>query len=154
MDPTRTLSRQEILEAQTVSFTPNGVESSLFLKGPHFSPFVFNSLSYASIRFLHQIKTETTDKIVLISNYTQTLDLFEKLLRSKKYGYFRLDGTMSIPKRQKLVDQFNDPTGKEFVFLLSSKAGGCGINLIGANRLILFDPGKRFCDLSVHRTTV
>ena len=43
---------------------------------------------------------------------------------------------MSIPKRQKLVDQFNDPHGKEFVFLLSSKAGGCGINLIGANRLI------------------
>jgi len=49
---------------------------------------------------------------------------------------------MSITKRQKLVDQFNDPEGKEFVFLLSSKAGGCGINLIGANRLILFDPGR------------
>ncbi|KAH9935029.1 P-loop containing nucleoside triphosphate hydrolase protein [Fomitopsis serialis] len=91
-------------------------------------------------RFLHRIRTETNDKIVLISNYTQTLDLFEKLLRSKKYGYFRLDGTQTINKRQKLVDQFNDPDGKEFVFLLSSKAGGCGINLIGANRLILFDP--------------
>ncbi len=48
---------------------------------------------------------------------------------------------MATAKRQKLVDQFNDPEGKEFVFLLSSKAGGCGINLIGANRLILFDPG-------------
>ncbi|KAG8217881.1 DNA repair protein, SNF2 family [Butyriboletus roseoflavus] len=91
-------------------------------------------------RFLHQIKTTTNDKIVLISNYTQTLDLFEKLCRSKKYGFFRLDGTMTITKRQKLVDQFNDPSGKEFIFLLSSKAGGCGINLIGANRLILFDP--------------
>ncbi|EGN93238.1 hypothetical protein SERLA73DRAFT_172150 [Serpula lacrymans var. lacrymans S7.3] len=91
-------------------------------------------------RFLHQIRTQTTDKIVLISNYTQTLDLFEKLCRSKKYGFFRLDGTMTITKRQKLVDQFNNPEGKEFIFLLSSKAGGCGINLIGANRLILFDP--------------
>ncbi|KAF9052862.1 DNA repair protein, SNF2 family [Panaeolus papilionaceus] len=91
-------------------------------------------------RFLHQIKTTTDDKIVLISNYTQTLDLFEKLCRNKKYGFFRLDGTMTITKRQKLVDQFNDPNGKEFIFLLSSKAGGCGINLIGANRLILFDP--------------
>ncbi|KAK7054769.1 DNA-dependent ATPase protein rad54 [Paramarasmius palmivorus] len=91
-------------------------------------------------RFLHHLKTHTNDKIVLISNYTQTLDLFEKLCRSKKYGYFRLDGTMSIVKRQKLVDQFNNPEGKEFIFLLSSKAGGCGINLIGANRLILFDP--------------
>ncbi|KAK0196941.1 DNA repair protein, SNF2 family [Armillaria mellea] len=91
-------------------------------------------------RFLHQLRTTTNDKIVLISNYTQTLDLFEKLCRSKKYGFFRLDGTMTIIKRQKLVDQFNNPEGKEFIFLLSSKAGGCGINLIGANRLILFDP--------------
>jgi hypothetical protein len=41
---------------------------------------------------------------------------------------------------QKLVDQFNDKTRDEFVFLLSSKAGGCGLNLIGGNRLILFDP--------------
>ncbi|KAJ3814978.1 DNA repair protein, SNF2 family [Lentinula lateritia] len=91
-------------------------------------------------RFLTQLRAQTTDKIVLISNYTQTLDLFEKLCRTKKYGFFRLDGSMSITKRQKLVDQFNNPEGKEFIFLLSSKAGGCGINLIGANRLILFDP--------------
>lgn len=49
---------------------------------------------------------------------------------------------MTIQKRQKLVDRFNDPEGEEFVFLLSSKAGGCGLNLIGANRLILFDPGN------------
>jgi DNA repair and recombination RAD54-like protein len=52
----------------------------------------------------------------------------------------RLDGTMNVNKRSKIVSRFNDPEGKEFVFLLSSKAGGCGINLIGANRLILFDP--------------
>jgi DNA repair and recombination protein RAD54 and RAD54-like protein len=49
---------------------------------------------------------------------------------------------MTVNKRQKLVDQFNNPEGKEFIFLLSSKAGGCGINLIGANRLVLFDPGE------------
>jgi hypothetical protein len=56
---------------------------------------------------------------------------------------------MSIPKRQKLVDQFNDPEGKEFIFLLSSKAGGCGINLVGANRLILFDPGEEHLNLNI-----
>jgi len=59
------------------------------------------------------------------------------------YGFFQLDGSMPTLKRQKLVDQFNDPERPEFIFLLSSKAGGCGINLIGANRLILFDPGKK-----------
>ncbi|KNE64752.1 hypothetical protein AMAG_10102 [Allomyces macrogynus ATCC 38327] len=91
-------------------------------------------------RMLHKIKTTTKDKIVLISNYTQTLDVMEQLCQSRAWGSLRLDGTMTVKKRQKLVDQFNDPNGSEFVFLLSSKAGGCGLNLIGANRLILFDP--------------
>jgi DNA repair and recombination RAD54-like protein len=67
-----------------------------------------------------------------------------KFISARSYGCIRLDGTLSVAKRQKLVDRFNDPEGKEFVFLLSSKAGGCGINLIGANRLILFDPGECF----------
>lgn len=91
-------------------------------------------------RFLSKIRNESNDKIVLISNYTQTLDLIEKLCRNNHYGSLRLDGTMNINKRQKLVDRFNDPESPEFIFLLSSKAGGCGINLIGANRLILIDP--------------
>ncbi|ODV89174.1 hypothetical protein CANCADRAFT_27244 [Tortispora caseinolytica NRRL Y-17796] len=91
-------------------------------------------------RMLYRIRRDTDDKIVLISNFTQTLDLLEKFCKVRKYGALRLDGTMSVNKRQKLVDRFNDPQGEEFVFLLSSKAGGCGINLIGANRLILFDP--------------
>ncbi len=91
-------------------------------------------------RFLFKIDRETDDKIVVISNYTQTLDLVEKLCRQNRFGSLRLDGTMNINKRQKLVDRFNDPEGKQFVFLLSSKAGGCGINLIGANRLVLMDP--------------
>ncbi|KAI1966630.1 DNA-dependent ATPase protein rad54 [Ophidiomyces ophidiicola] len=91
-------------------------------------------------RMLARIRQDTNDKIVLISNYTQTLDLFERLCRGRSYGCLRLDGTMNVKKRQKLVDKFNDPDGEEFVFLLSSKAGGCGINLVGANRLVLFDP--------------
>ncbi|CAK1367500.1 DNA repair protein rhp54 [Cercospora beticola] len=91
-------------------------------------------------RMLARIRSDSNDKIVLISNYTQTLDVFEKLCRNRSYGCLRLDGTMNVNKRQKLVDKFNDPNGDEFVFLLSSKAGGCGLNLIGANRLILFDP--------------
>ncbi|KAF2195363.1 helicase swr1 [Zopfia rhizophila CBS 207.26] len=91
-------------------------------------------------RMLARIRADTNDKIVLISNYTQTLDVFAQLCRARQYGCLRLDGTMNVSKRQKLVDKFNDPDGPEFVFLLSSKAGGCGLNLIGANRLVLFDP--------------
>ncbi|XP_013398065.1 DNA repair and recombination protein RAD54-like [Lingula anatina] len=89
---------------------------------------------------LAMIKTSTDDKIVLVSNYTQTLDLFERLCRQRGYLYVRLDGTMSIKKRAKVVEKFNNPASPEFVFMLSSKAGGCGLNLIGANRLVMFDP--------------
>jgi DNA repair and recombination RAD54-like protein len=62
------------------------------------------------------------------------------MCRQQRWPCIRLDGSLSIQKRQKLVDRFNDPEGREFIFLLSSKAGGCGINLVGANRLVLFDP--------------
>ncbi|XP_029943522.1 DNA repair and recombination protein RAD54-like [Salarias fasciatus] len=85
-------------------------------------------------------RTTTSDKVVLVSNYTQTLDLFERLCRSRRYVYVRLDGTMSIKKRAKVVERFNSPSSPDFVFMLSSKAGGCGLNLIGANRLVMFDP--------------
>ncbi|KAF5399293.1 Dna repair and recombination protein rad54 [Paragonimus heterotremus] len=86
------------------------------------------------------IRTSTSDKVVLISNYTQTLDLFERLCQMRGYIYVRLDGTMTIKKRAKIVDLFNDPKSEYFIFMLSSKAGGCGLNLIGANRLVMFDP--------------
>ncbi|PHU19458.1 Protein CHROMATIN REMODELING 25 [Capsicum chinense] len=91
-------------------------------------------------RLLAQLHQKTDDRIVLVSNYTQTLDLFSRLCRERRYPFLRLDGTTSISKRQKLVNRFNDPTKDEFAFLLSSKAGGCGLNLIGGNRLVLFDP--------------
>jgi len=85
-------------------------------------------------------RAQTSDKVVLVSNYTQTLDLFEKLCKQRRYIYVRLDGSMSIKKRGKVVESFNNPSSPEFIFMLSSKAGGCGLNLIGANRLVMFDP--------------
>ncbi|XP_050539264.1 DNA repair and recombination protein RAD54-like isoform X2 [Daktulosphaira vitifoliae] len=86
------------------------------------------------------IKSTTTDRVVLISNYTQTLELFERLAKFRNYTYVRLDGSMTAKKRAKAVDDINSPTSGTFLFMLSSKAGGCGLNLIGANRLVMFDP--------------
>lgn len=62
------------------------------------------------------------------------------ILFYRGYGYIRLDGSITIKNRLKLVDEFNATDQSKFLFLLSSKAGGCGLNLIGANRLIMFDP--------------
>lgn len=50
------------------------------------------------------IKTTTDDKIVLVSNYTQTLNLFERLSKLRKYQYVRLDGSMTIKNRAKVSE--------------------------------------------------
>jgi SNF2 family DNA or RNA helicase len=52
----------------------------------------------------------------------------------KGWGWLRLDGSTMVGDRQQLVDRFNSSFGEERVFLLSSKAGGMGLNLVGANR--------------------
>ncbi|KAK1077068.1 helicase [Friedmanniomyces endolithicus] len=89
---------------------------------------------------LHRIHTTTEEKVVLVSNYTSTMDVLAQFLTSLSYTYLRLDGSTPAGKRQGLVDLFNrSPPSKSFVFLLSAKAGGTGLNLIGASRLILFD---------------
>ncbi|EAN96409.1 putative DNA repair and recombination protein RAD54 [Trypanosoma cruzi] len=80
------------------------------------------------------------DKLVIVSNFTQTLDVIANMCRQKRISFFQLDGSMPVKRRQEVVDRFNVPESQEIVFLLSSKAGGVGLNLIGANRLILFDP--------------
>jgi SNF2 family DNA or RNA helicase len=91
------------------------------------------------LSLLREVKARTSDRFVLISNFTTTLSLFEAVLNAHGLPYKRLDGSMPPPKRQECIDTFNaDPT--YFAFLLSSKAGGCGVTLTGANRLVLFDP--------------
>ena len=52
----------------------------------------------------------------------------------------RLDGSVTADKRRDLVESFNRDKSDVFVFLLSSLAGGVGLNLVGANRLVLIDP--------------
>lgn len=92
---------------------------------------------------LDQIRaTAPGDKVVIVSNYTSALSMIEKsILQPKGFTYIRLDGATDLKNRQNLVDTFNTTSAdRHFVFLLSSKAGGCGLNLIGANRLVMFDP--------------
>lgn len=64
------------------------------------------------------------DKIVIVSNYTQTLDLIGRMCRENSWGFCRLDGSIGMKKRQRMVDDFNDPSSSLIAFLLSSKAGG------------------------------
>lgn len=89
---------------------------------------------------LRYVRDESRENIVLVSNFTETLDIFASLCRTMRMVFMRLDGSVSVNRRQKIVQQFNMHKTGGAVFLLSSKAGGCGLNLIGGNRLVLFDP--------------
>ena len=89
---------------------------------------------------LHALRQNTSEKIVLASNFTATLDLLGSLLTSLSLPFLRLDGSVQPKQRQDLVDLFNrTPASHYFAFLISAKAGGAGLNLIGASRLVLFD---------------
>ncbi|KAG5321884.1 RA54B protein, partial [Pseudoatta argentina] len=82
---------------------------------------------------------KTDEKLVLVSYYTQTLDLLETICNMERLKFLRLDGATSSTIRLKITEQFNTQTDNSKVLLLSAKAGGVGLNLPGASRLVLFD---------------
>ncbi|GAC95865.1 hypothetical protein PHSY_003442 [Pseudozyma hubeiensis SY62] len=92
------------------------------------------------MNLLETVRAQTDDKVVLVSNFTSTLDIIEAMMRKKRYPYLRLDGKTPQDERMAMVNQFNrEGVDNSFVFLLSAKSGGVGLNLIGANRLVLID---------------
>ena len=79
-------------------------------------------------------------KTLLFAQHRIMLDILEKYIKNiDGFNYRRMDGNTSIKDRQDLVDEFNrDPN--LHVFLLTTKVGGLGVNLTGANRVIIYDP--------------
>jgi SNF2 family DNA or RNA helicase len=89
-------------------------------------------------KMLETTRRNTKDKVVIVSSFTKTLDLLEKIFVGKKWPLVRLDGSTDMAHRNHAVEKFQrDPS--VFLFLLSTKAGGTGLNLFAANRLVLFD---------------
>lgn len=80
------------------------------------------------------------DNTVICSNFTSTLDTVSNYLRAKQIGFLRIDGNTLPADRHKIIERFKVSLGEFPVFLLSSKAGGVGINLVGGNRMILMEP--------------
>ncbi|KAK5648748.1 hypothetical protein RI129_003640 [Pyrocoelia pectoralis] len=82
---------------------------------------------------------EDNDKIIVISQWRTVLDLLSIQLKINHLAYYQLDGTVPVSKRMDIVQKFNNPKDRVQILLLSLTAGGVGLNLIGANRLILTD---------------
>lgn len=78
-------------------------------------------------------------KTLLFAQTRQMLDILEPFVANLGISYIRMDGSTPIAYRHGLVDRFNTDPSLE-LFLLTTKVGGLGVNLTGANRVIIFDP--------------
>ena len=78
-------------------------------------------------------------KILLFSGYTAMFEIIEKELKKEEIEYLKLTGQTKVSDRINLVDEFNNNPDKK-LFLISLKAGGTGLNLIGADMVIHYDP--------------
>ncbi|KAG9275341.1 DNA excision repair protein ERCC-6 [Astyanax mexicanus] len=78
-------------------------------------------------------------RVLLFTQSRQMLEILEVFVRGNGYSFLKMDGTTTIASRQPLIARYNE--NKDiFVFLLTTKVGGLGVNLTGANRVIIYDP--------------
>ncbi|KAG8431523.1 hypothetical protein GDO86_018422 [Hymenochirus boettgeri] len=82
---------------------------------------------------------EQGHRVLIFSQMTKMLDLLEDFLDYDGYKYERIDGSITGALRQEAIDRFNAPGAQQFCFLLSTRAGGLGINLATADTVIIYD---------------
>ncbi|TMW99727.1 hypothetical protein EJD97_002080 [Solanum chilense] len=78
-------------------------------------------------------------RVLLFSQMTRLMDILEVYLQVHDFKYLRLDGSTKTEERGTLLKQFNAPDSPYFMFLLSTRAGGLGLNLQTADTVIIFD---------------
>lgn len=82
---------------------------------------------------------EQGHKALVFTQTQQMLDIVERCVREAGWVYRRMDGATAVRQRAALIDEFNE-SAEVFVFILTAKVGGLGTNLVGADRVVLYDP--------------
>eukprot|EP00798_Chlamydomonas_sp_ICE-L_P007107 gene7107-211_t len=99
-------------------------------------------MSSTKMRYLKELLPELRSagsRVLLFSQWTSVLDIMEWFMELQGFTFVRLDGDTVVEERLKLVDKFNDPANGVDIFLLSTRAGGQGLNLTGADVVVLHD---------------
>lgn len=78
-------------------------------------------------------------QILIFSQFKITLNVLEDYLNIRGYQYCRFDGDTNLEEREAAINEFTRPNSDKFVFLLSTRAGGLGINLMTADTVVLYD---------------
>jgi E1A-binding protein p400 len=131
-----TASMQGIVEDYIAPFYPSYIRQKIYFPDRKLVQFDSGKLQ-ALYTLLDRLK-KGGHKCLIFTQMSKMLDILEIFLNLHAHTYVRLDGSTVIKKRQRLVDRFNtDP--KIFVFILSTRSGGLGINLTGADSVIFYD---------------
>lgn len=91
------------------------------------------------VQSLLKIWKKQGHRVLLFTQGRQMMHILESLLQRKNYSYLRMDGTTPMSQRQIIIRTFNSTTSY-FIFLLTTRVGGLGVNLTGANRVVIYDP--------------
>jgi SWI/SNF-related matrix-associated actin-dependent regulator of chromatin subfamily A member 5 len=89
-------------------------------------------------RMLPKMKADG-HRVLLFSQFTSMLDILEEYCQMRGHEYVRLDGSTNRVQRRLDMRRFNAPGSNLFVFLISTRAGGVGINLASADTVVLYD---------------
>lgn len=84
-------------------------------------------------------KLQGRHQVLIFSQFSSMLDILEDFMRMRGYAYSRIDGKTSFEGRERAIDEFTCANSRKFVFLLSTRAGGLGINLMTADTVIIYD---------------
>ena len=79
-------------------------------------------------KLLKRLK-ERGSRVLIFTQMTRILDILEDFMVMRKYKYCRIDGNTDYENRERGIDEFNAPNSEKFCFILSTRAGGLGINL-------------------------
>lgn len=103
------------------------------------------------LQLLHKLLPklkERQNRVLIFSQMTRMLDILEDFLSFLGYKYARIDGQTPLSVRQESIKEYNNTESETFIFLMSTRAGGLGIDLPGADRVIIYDPDfNPFMDL-------
>ncbi|KAH0895930.1 hypothetical protein HID58_045498 [Brassica napus] len=101
-------------------------------------PYLFQGKMVLLDKLLPKLK-ERDSRVLIFSQMTRLLDILEDYLMYRGYQYCRIDGNTGGDERDASIEAYNKPGSEKFVFLLSTRAGGLGINLATADIVILYD---------------
>lgn len=129
----------ELKKAANHPFLFDGAEQAAEAREEQLKGLVMNSGKMVLLDKLLARLKQDGHRVLIFSQMVRMLDILSDYMSFRCYAHQRLDGMIASEARKKSIAHFNAPGSQDFAFLLSTRAGGLGINLETADTVIIFD---------------